>query len=301
MTGDYPGFKSASDCFQEILDRPALAETHGLAVLAQRIFQTPIAFLAMLDHTEQVTALIGIGEEWWSVIEGFPLHRAFEDALIVPDTSQWLPAGSNAGGLGFFVAAPVPSCTGLPLGLLVLADYAPRPGFSDADRQALQTLVHAFTANMELRSLASQALGSGLRLMETEERFRAIANSAPVLIIYGGPYGGSTFVNNRWLEFTGRSMQEEMGDGWTGSIHPEYGQSVHEAFARAFEDRTPFISEFPMLRKDGEYRWMRGHGEPRYLENGTFMGYVGCLIDVTDYHNSLMEIERLKQSIAVPA
>jgi hypothetical protein len=63
---------------------PALAETRGLAVLARRIFQTPVAFPTLLDHTEQVTARIGIGEEWWSVIEGFPLYRAFADAPIAP-------------------------------------------------------------------------------------------------------------------------------------------------------------------------------------------------------------------------
>jgi hypothetical protein len=167
--------------------RPALAETRDLAVLAQRIFQTPVAFLALLDHTEQVTARIGIGEEWWSVIEGFPLRRAFEDAPIAPDTAQWLPEGCNAGGLGFFAATPVRSCTGMPLGLLILANYAPGHGFPEADRQALRTLVNAFTANMEPRAMASHALEGELRWLETEKRFRAIANSAAVLIIYGGP------------------------------------------------------------------------------------------------------------------
>ncbi len=299
MTGDYRGYESDCDYFQKILSQPALAETRNLAALAQLVFRTPIAFLAMLDHAERMTARVGVGMEWWSVIEGFPLHRAFEDALIAPDAAQWLPEG-NAGGLGFFVATPVRSCNGLPLGLLILADHAPRPGFSDADRQALRTLVHAFTANMELRALASHALEGERRLLETEKRFRAMANSAPVLIIYGGPDGAPMFVNNRWLEFTGRSMQEEMGDGWSDSIHPQHRQSVREGFGRAFEDRTPFTSEYPMLRKDGEYRWMRARGEPRCLENGTFMGYVGCLTDVTDYHDAVMEIERLKQLMAIP-
>jgi PAS domain S-box-containing protein len=299
MTGYYTGYESDCDYFQKILDHPAPSETRDLAILAQRVFQTPIALLALLDHSEQIVSRIGIGNEWWSVIECFPLHRAFEDSLIAPDTAALLPEGSNAGGLGFFVATPVRSCAGLPLGLLILADNAPRTGFSDADRQALRTLVNAFTASMELRALASQALASALRLIETEERFRAIANSAPILIIYGGPDGAPTFVNDRWLEFTGRSKQEEM-DGWCDSIHPQYRQSVREGFERAFEDRIPFVSEFPFLRKDGEYRWMRSHGEPRHLENGAFMGYLGCLVDVNGYRHSEMEIERLKQSMAVP-
>jgi hypothetical protein len=163
MTGDYGGYEFDCDYFQKILDQPALAETRDLAALAQRVFQTPIAFLAMLDHTEQMTPRMGIGMEWWSVIEGFPLHRAFEEALIAPDIARWLPEGGNAGGLGFFVATPVRSCNGLPLGLLILADHVPRAGFSDADRQALRTLVNAFTANMELRSLASHAMEGELR------------------------------------------------------------------------------------------------------------------------------------------
>jgi PAS domain S-box-containing protein len=257
------------------LDQPALAETRNLAALAQRIFQTPVAFFALLDATEHVTTRIGSGNEWWSIIDGFPLSSAFEETLIAPDTTEWLPEGADSGGVGFFVATPVRTCGGLPLGLLILADHAPRPDFPEADRQSLLTIVNAFSAGMELRMLAAQALQSEMELMEAEKRFRAIANSAPVLIIYGGPDAAPVFVNSRWLEFTGRSLEEEMGDGWADSFHPEQRQSVRDTFARAFEQRTPFTTECPMLRKDGEYRWMRGYGTPRFLENGTFMGYLG--------------------------
>jgi PAS domain S-box-containing protein len=297
LPGNYQNYYSDCDYFNRILDQPASAETRNLAALAQRLFQTPVAFFALLDPTDHVTTRIGCGKEWWSVIDGFPLNRAYLETLVAPDTSQWLPEGVDNGGLGFFVAAPVRGVDGLPLGLLILADHAPRTDFPEADRQSLRTIVNAFTASTELRMLAAQALQSEMELMETEKRFRAIANSAPVLIIYGDSDAASMFVNNRWLEFTGRSLQEEMGDGWADSFHPDYRQSVRDIFARAFEERIPFTTESPMLRKDGEYRWMRGYGTPRFLENGTFMGYLGCLVDFTDHHEAQVEIERLKESM----
>ena len=166
MPGNYSEYESDCKYFQTILDQPALAETRDLVSLAQRIFETPIAFLAMLDHAGQATAHIGAGKEWWPVMEGFPLHGAFDEALIAPDTARWLPEGSDSGGLGFFVAAPVRSCNGQPLGLLILADYAPRQGFPDADRQTLRTLINAFTANMELRDAASICWNSAMSFLK---------------------------------------------------------------------------------------------------------------------------------------
>jgi PAS domain S-box-containing protein len=291
---NFPIYDSEREHCNQLLDQPALPEISDLAELAQRLFDTPIAFLAMLDQTEKVSACIGNGKEWWRVIEGFPLYAAFDDALIVPDIERWLPENSGSGGLGFLVAAPVRGHNGLPLGLLILADHTPRAEFSDADRKSLRTMLTAFTTDLELRALASQTLQSAMEVAEAEKRFRAIANCAPVLIIYGGADAAVTFVNSRWLEFTGRSAQEELGDGWSDSIHPEYRRSARHAFERAFEQRAPFTFEFPMLRNDGAYRWMRVHGTPRFLENGTFMGYVGCLEDFTDYRDALAEIERLK-------
>jgi hypothetical protein len=117
------------------------------------------------------------------------LHRAFEDAPIAPDTAQWLPADQRRGRIGILrrhegsqLHRATTRRAAAHNWLLILADYAPRPGFSGADRQALQTLVDAFTASMELLALASHAREGALRLLETVRRFREIANSAPVLI-----------------------------------------------------------------------------------------------------------------------
>jgi PAS domain S-box-containing protein len=119
-------------------------------------------------------------------------------------------------------------------------------------------------------------------LAESEKRFRLIADSAPVLMCLVDPDNNCTDVNEGWLKFTGRSKQDELGKGWTESIHPEDIQSYRRAFTNALESRVSFAAEHRLRRYDGDYRWMRTHAVPRFLENGELAGYIGCCIDLTN-------------------
>jgi len=117
---------------------------------------------------------------------------------------------------------------------------------------------------------------------ESEQRFSELADAAPVLVWLGGPEGGCTWVNRTWLEFTGRALEQELGTGWTESVHPEDRERVRGAFEEALARREPFRMEFRLRRRDGEWRCIDDHGAPRFAADGSFLGWIGSCVDVTD-------------------
>ncbi len=119
-------------------------------------------------------------------------------------------------------------------------------------------------------------------LHEHEERFRMMADNAPVLIWSAGGDGGCTFLNRTWLNFTGRSLAEELGDGWLNVIHPEDREQFINSYREAFKSRERFQQEYRFLRRDGEYRWVINMGIPRFTNDGDFSGYIGSCTDISD-------------------
>src|SRR5277367_3941359 len=128
---------------------------------------------------------------------------------------------------------------------------------------------------------ASQAV-----LRESEERFRLVANSAPVLIWMSGKDKLCTFFNQGWLSFTGRSMEQELGEGWIIGVHPEDVQHCVRTYSSSFDGRVPFEMEYRLRRFDGEYRWIVDFGTPRFEPDGTFCGYIGSAVDITERKSS---------------
>jgi PAS domain S-box-containing protein len=120
------------------------------------------------------------------------------------------------------------------------------------------------------------------KLRESEERFRTMANTAPVMIWMSGPDKLCTFFNKGWLDFTGRPIEQELGNGWTEGVHKEDLDRCLEVYANAFDARQEFTMEYRLRRYDGEYRWVIDHGVSRFEPDGTFLGYIGSCIDVTE-------------------
>jgi PAS domain S-box-containing protein len=119
-------------------------------------------------------------------------------------------------------------------------------------------------------------------LRETEERFRNIADAAPVMIWITGPDKFCHFISKSWLDFTGRTLEQELGHGWADSVHEEDRKHAIETYHTAFDARQRFEMEYRLRRYDGEYRWVLDQGAPRYASNGEFVGYVGTAMDITD-------------------
>jgi two-component system sensor kinase FixL len=119
-------------------------------------------------------------------------------------------------------------------------------------------------------------------LRESEARFRTLADTAPVMIWMSGTDKLCTFFNKGWLDFTGRPLGQELGNGWAESVHREDLDGCLEVYVNSFEARHPFTMEYRLRRKDGEYRWVVDSGAPRFAPDGTFLGYIGSCIDITE-------------------
>jgi PAS domain S-box-containing protein len=119
-------------------------------------------------------------------------------------------------------------------------------------------------------------------LRESEERFRLMSNTAPVLIWTAGTDKLCTYFNKPWLDFTGRPLSAELGNGWADGVHPEDLRQCMETYTRAFDQREPFRMEFRLRASDGEYRWLLDIGVPRFNSDDSFVGYIGSCIDVTE-------------------
>ena len=119
-------------------------------------------------------------------------------------------------------------------------------------------------------------------LRESEERFRLVANTAPMLIWMSETDRLCTYVNDSWLAFTGRSLGMELGNGWAEGVHPEDFQQCLDTYTRAFDAREMFKMEYRLRRHDGEYRWVLDIGVPRFNQDRSFAGFIGSCVDVTD-------------------
>ena len=120
------------------------------------------------------------------------------------------------------------------------------------------------------------------KLRASEQQFRILADTAPVLIWMSGTDKLCTFFNRPWLDFTGRPMEAELGNGWTEGVHPEDFDRCLKIYITSFEAREPFKMEYRLRRRDGEYRWLLDHGVPRFSPNNIFLGYIGSCIDITE-------------------
>ncbi|MBI5651883.1 MAG: PAS domain S-box protein [Chloroflexi bacterium] len=120
------------------------------------------------------------------------------------------------------------------------------------------------------------------QLRESEERFRVMADSAPVMIWLSGVDTQSTFFNKQWLGFRGRRLEQEIGNGWLEGVHPDDIDRVVSEYLTAFHARRDFLLEYRIGRADGEPRWILDHGTPRWMPDGAFAGYIDSAVDITE-------------------
>jgi PAS domain S-box-containing protein len=135
---------------------------------------------------------------------------------------------------------------------------------------------------MFLAALIAEGRAKTNILRESEARFRSMADTAPVLIWMSGPDKLCTFLNQGWLDFTGRPLEQELGNGWAEGVHPDDLDRRMATYVSAFDGRRAFTMEYRLRRHDGEYRWVLDQGVPRLAPDGTFLGYIGCADDISE-------------------
>ena len=136
---------------------------------------------------------------------------------------------------------------------------------------------------------------------ESESRFRIVADSAPVLIWMSGVDKLCTFFNKTWLKFTGRSLKQEMGNGWAEGVHPDDLQKCLKIYTEAFDARKAFVMQYRLRRYDGEYRWISNQGIARHGAQGNFVGYIGSCVDVTELINKERALREFEERVVLAA
>jgi PAS domain S-box-containing protein len=129
-------------------------------------------------------------------------------------------------------------------------------------------------------------------LRESEERFRALADSAPVLIWIADADGKTTYFNRQWLLYTGRTLEQELGYGWAEGLHTEDMLPCREVVASAWATRSEYRMEYRLCRADGSYGWVLETGSPRFAQDGLFLGYIGSCVDVQEQKQALEAVQR---------
>src|SRR5690606_37847761 len=110
---------------------------------------------------------------------------------------------------------------------------------------------------------------------------------------------GCTYFNRTWLNFTGRALEQQLGDGWTACVHPNDLDRCLETYGSAFDARKPFEMEYRLRRHDGEYRWVLDVGVPRFTPEGEFLGYIGSGVDVTERRNAEEALRKREERLSL--
>jgi PAS domain S-box-containing protein len=177
-------------------------------------------------------------------------------------------------GIRAVQSTPLRSRSGQPLGML--STHWRTPHVPTVEDFTFFDVLARQAADLIERTLAEEAV------RESEERFRLIANTAPVMIWITDANGYVTYFNDTYLDFTGLSLAAALGDGWMQVPHPDDVERCRDMYLAAAEKCAPFQLEQRLRRHDGEYRWVVSTGTPRYNADGSFGGYIGTAVDITE-------------------
>jgi PAS domain S-box-containing protein len=140
---------------------------------------------------------------------------------------------------------------------------------------------------------------SEAELRESEARFRTMADTMPALLYMTDARGACSFVNKSWLSYTGRTLAEELGEGWFNNIHPDDLHVVSVQEKAAFEARQTYSFTFRLKGADGRWRCFLDHGAPRLGPDGSFLGYIGTMVDVTEQQALAEQLQHAQKMEAI--
>ena len=255
--------------------------------LLQTVTDNAPSMLFMIDAQGRTTFANRAAAELTGFTTDEVLGQVLHDKIHFrrPDGSAYPPSEGSLAGL-----APVLSRLNDHEDMLARKDGSWMPVRASSSLLIRDGVISGAVLEVQDISREKQAAAA---LRESEARFRALADSAPVLI-WLSEADGNLFVNRAYREFVGVGPDQDLAHGyWMGFVHPQDRDAYRGAFARNFEQRARFEAEFRFLRYDGQYRWMSSVGTPRLTDDGVFLGYAGCLFDI---HDSKMAVQTLQDS-----
>ncbi|MEQ1622845.1 MAG: EAL domain-containing protein [Methylococcales bacterium] len=130
-------------------------------------------------------------------------------------------------------------------------------------------------------------------LRDSENNFKTLAQNTSALVWMTGRNNLRNYFNQVWLDFTGRTLNQEKGNGWLADVHPDDIQQCLNTYINGFDAHQEFTMEYRLRRKDGEFRWLLDHGVPRYNKQGFFIGFIGSCIDISERKTAEEKIHQL--------
>ncbi len=238
-----------------LMRRPRTLHIEGLILIAGLVLVSYFVFTVPENRTSPALFYLLVPFLLWSALR-FGWLGASTSLIAVTSLSIW----GAVHGRGPF-SSLVPLTDPLPLQLF---------------------LIFASITFMVLAAVAEEHEQGAQVVRESEERFRLVANTAPVMIWMAGTDKMCNYFNQPWLEFTGRPLEAELGNGWAEGVHSGDLQRCLKTYSDAFDKRESFAMEYRLRRNDGEYRWLFDMGVPRFNPDGSFAGYIGSCLDITD-------------------
>ena len=260
--------------------------------LAAMLLNTPVSLVSLVDKDRQYfKSYYGVPEPWASRHE-VPLSHSFcqhvvssREPLIVKDARKDVSLAHNLAipdlGVIAYLGFPL-MVENQALGSFCVIDNKPR-AWSKREIKIVQELANFVATEIVLRIEMAERQKVTEQLQESEERFRTLANQAPLTIWQADTNGKTIFINAIWYAFTGLTAQESLGNAWLNAVHPDDRAETETRWWQAFAAKSPFCVEFRVQRADGVYRTVVGEGTPYTDQQGMFLGYIGTMLDITEH------------------
>jgi diguanylate cyclase (GGDEF)-like protein/PAS domain S-box-containing protein len=304
-------------------DEATAAELDGVIAAVDGLISDWNAAVALRRQGDEAGAQATLQASFTSALGTYDSFLAYADeeraklaalrqrTSTVGNTALWLLVGSGAAGVALAIAASVLIARSIirPLSELESAtesvangDLAARAHVGGPRELArlgasLNRMTEALLDASKRRELEEDRQRAFERLKESEERYRTLALVTPALIFHTDARGICLYVNDRWRDLTGLPMEAALGHGWATAVHPEDRQRTMSAWMDATARQSAFRTQFRMLRADGGVSWVEAQAAAQSADDGSVIGWVGTLLDVTERKQVELELRRLNSEL----
>ena len=287
--------------FDEIFD--------GLTEVAAALCETPMATISFVAEDRQwFKAKKGMTIDGTDRDVSFCGHTILDTSIMVvedalqDDRFHDNPLVTGSQKIRFYAGAPLIAPNGANIGSLCAIDSKPKT-LLPHQLAGLTALAKVIMLKLERRKKLAALETRHKTTLISEGHFSTIAEAAPVMIWTVDETSACDYLNQTWLQFTGRPLQEQLGDGWLDCLHPDDRKHAYNIYIQAFNSRTEFKMQYRLHHHTGTYRWLMATGVPYYQADGTFTGFIGCCSDIHDQYSleELLREERERLRLALRA
>jgi diguanylate cyclase (GGDEF)-like protein/PAS domain S-box-containing protein len=236
-----------------------------------------LAYLDKLTISSRWDLQLGCGPTGTALRENRPV--IVNDYLDDPMTQHW---HENAKTFGWYSAAAFPIQRNDKPFAVFSVYHTQKDAFDNDAINLLKEMAGDISFALDNFDREHQRHLTEKALFKSESHFRFVTESSQALIWVSDTDKRCIWFNKVWLNFTGRTIEQELGNGWMEGVHPDDIEQCKDLFFVQFERQEPFCMEYRLKRHDGEYRWIIDNGAPYFDDQGLFQGYIGSCLDVTE-------------------